>query len=241
MNKQEMLRVLREANALNVKKAEDTLQNVDAKEVTNAKKADGINGLTSELPTQKAIRQEVNKDVGPIVAADKNGVSKNGGICDKGLSPDCVEAERKREDNRMKDVINVANRKVEESTEVHNELLAQLKEAIEREEVYKEKISKINALCEEALKKQEELLTQEHSKEAARIFEAVIEKGEELERKLVADSKNNKKLYESVKRTHSASVRLNKILLEAVKKAQPERKMVRYMTPAARAVSSLKK
>ena len=34
---------------------------------------------------------------------------------------------------------------------------------------------------------------------------------------------------------------LNKILLEAVKKSQPEQKMVRYQTAASRAVASLRK
>ena len=67
-----------------------------------------------------------------------------------------VLREKKREDNGMKDVINVSSRKVEEATEVNNELLDQLKEAAEREEKYKNKINEITALCEKALKNQYE-------------------------------------------------------------------------------------
>ena len=116
---------LQESNATNVKKAEDTLQNIETKEVKDAPKADGVKGLDSELPTQKAVEKEVAKDEGPMIPVDKDGVSKNGGESDK-MEDGKVEAEKKKEDNGMKDVINVSDRNVEEAAEVHNELLAQL-------------------------------------------------------------------------------------------------------------------
>ena len=59
MTKEEMLKRLQESNAVNVKKAEDTLQNIETKEVKDAKVAQGITGLNSELPTQKVIEKEV--------------------------------------------------------------------------------------------------------------------------------------------------------------------------------------
>ena len=157
MTKEEMLKRLQESNAVNVKKAEDTLQNIETKEVKDAKVAQGISGLNSELPTQKAIEKEVNKDEGPVIPADKDGVSKDGGNDDR-MEPGKVEAERKKEDNGMKDVINVSSRKVEESNEISNELLEQLEEATLREAEYKAKIDKIIALCEQALDDQKEAL-----------------------------------------------------------------------------------
>ena len=78
MTKEEMLKMLKE-NALNVKKAEDTIENINAKEVDGVNKAEGIQGLDSELPTQKEVEKYVAKDEGPMIPVDKDGVSKNGG------------------------------------------------------------------------------------------------------------------------------------------------------------------
>jgi hypothetical protein len=239
MTKEEMLKALKESNALNVKKAEDTLQNIEAKEVKEAPKAEGITGLDSELPTQKEIEKEVAKDEGPMIPVDKDGVSKDGGEDDR-MQADKVEAERKREDNGMKDVINVSSRKVEETAEVNNELLDQLKEAADREENYKEKIKEITALCEKALVSQQESLTKEHAAEMNKVFEAVIAEGEKMEKELTEAAARNEKMYKTAQKLYENSTKLNKILIEAVKKAQPEKQMTRYMTPARRAVESLR-
>ena len=168
MTKEEMLKMLKE-NALNVKKAEDTIENINAKEVDGVDKAEGIQGLDSELPTQKDVEKYVAKDEGPMIPVDSDGVSKDGGE-DNRMEADKIEAEKKKEDNGMKDIINVSSRKVEESAEVNNELLAQLQEAAVREEQYKAKIAKINGLCEKALKTQAESITKEHAKEVYNIF-----------------------------------------------------------------------
>ena len=141
----------------------------------------------------------------------------------------------------MKDVINVSSRKVEESAEVNNELLSQLQEAAIREEQYKAKIAKINGLCEKALKTQAESITKEHAKEVYKIFESVIVEGEKFEKELKESAAKNKKLYMTAKKLYEGSNKLNKILLEAVKKAQPERKMTRYSTPAYRVAMSASK
>ena len=240
MTKEEMLKRLQESNAVNVKKAEDTLQNIETKEVKDAKVAQGISGLNSELPTQKAIEKEVNKDEGPVIPADKDGVSKDGGNDDR-MEPGKVEAERKKEDNGMKDVINVSSRKVEESNEISNELLEQLEEATLREAEYKAKTDKIIALCEQALDDQKEALIKEHAADMKKVFEAVISEGEKLEESLIADANKNKKMYVKAKKLYESSMKLNKALVEAVKKAQPEKQMTRYSTPGWKAVASLRK
>lgn len=236
MTKDEIIKALKESNALNVKKAEDTLQNIkDVKKVDSAKVGKGINGLKSELPTQKAVEKEVAKDEGPMIPVDKDGVSKDGGESDK-LEAGKVEAERKKEDNGMKDVINVSSRKVEEAAEVSNELLNQLKEAAKREENYKAQINEMKKLCENALLAQQESLTKEHAKEMKAIFEAIIKEGEKMERSINESSAKTNKLYNNAKKLYENSSKLNKILVEALKKAQPKKEMTRYETAASKAM-----
>lgn len=233
--KAEFLRMLSESE---VKNAEDTLSNIETKVVDGVKPAEGM--PHEELPTQAAIEKEVAKDEGPIVPADADGVSKNGGESDD-LEPGKIEAERKKEDNGMKDIINVSTRKVEENAEVNNELLSQLQEAAAREEALKVKLQKVQALCEEAIKTQQADLTKTHAEEMKRVFTAVITEGKKFEAMLSESSAKNEKLYKKAQKMYESSAKLNKILLEAVKKNQPEKKMVRYQTAAARALASLKK
>lgn len=240
MTKEELLKALKESNVVHVKKAEDTLQNIETKKVSDAKTAAGITGLSSELPTQKDVEKIVDQAVDPVVPADKEGISKNGGN-DNRMSPDEIEAERKKEDNEMKDIINVSSRKVAENNEVSKELLEQLQEASLREAQYKAKIEKIINLCEKALDDQQEALVAEHKNEIKKIFEALIVEGEKLEESLVADSEKNKKMYLRAKKLYESSIKLNKALVEAVKKAQPKRELTRYSTPGWKAVASLRK
>jgi len=241
MTKEELLVALKE-NAENVKKAEDTVANIETKEVkAPIEKADGVTGLDSELPTQKEVEKEVAAAVDPLVpACEKTGESKNGGESDK-MEPGKVEAERKKEDNAAKDVINVSTRKVEESAEVNEELLKQLREAAEREEAYKEKIANITSLCEEALKKQEAELTKGHASEMHRVFEAVIAEGEKMEKELTEAAAKNEKMYKAAHKLYESSSKLNKILLEAVKAGRSEKTLSRYSTVAYRATASLRK
>lgn len=240
MTKDELIKRLNESNALNVKKAEDTIQNIDGKEVSDAKVAQGITGLDSELPTQKEVEKEVAKNEGPIVPADKDGVSKNGGESDK-LEDGKVEAERKKEDNGMKDVINVSDRKVEENADTNNELLNQLKEAAAREESYKKEIAELKKMCEAVISLQKEDLTKAHAKQMHDVFEAVVKKGEEMEKTMNEAAAKNEKLYKTAQKLYEGSSKLNKVLLEAVKKAQPEKKMTRYMSASARAMAAFNK
>lgn len=234
-----MLKALKESNALNVKKAEDTLQNIETKEVKDSKPAEDMGA--DPLPTQKEVEKVVNAAEGPMIAVDKDGVSKDGGDCDKLMSKDGVEAERKKQDNGMKDVINVSSRKVEETAEVNNELLAQLKEAADREEGYKAKIAEITKLCEKALNVQQKAIAQEAAEHMKEIFESILVEGEKAEKEMTEAAAKNEKMYKTAQKMYESSSKLNKILLEAVKKAQPEKQMTRYMTPGKRATMSLNK
>ena len=229
---------MKESNVLNVTNAEQTVANIEGKEVEDVKAAEGM--PKSELPTQKDVEKVVANAEPTLVSADKDGVSKNGGEKDV-MDNEKIEAERKKEDNAMKDVINVADRKVEENSEVQAELLKQLEEATAREESYKAKVAEINSLCEEALKVQREELIKSHSQEMEAFFEAIIAKGEVFEKELTEAAEKNEKAYKSAKKLYESSLKMNKMLLEAVKKAQPARNMTRYMTPAARAMASLNK
>ena len=236
MTKEEFLRLMNESE--NITNAEQTVKNIETKVVDDVKPAE--NGLDSELPTQKGVEKMVNTAEAPLVDADKDGVSKNGGESDA-LEAGKVEAEAKKENNGMKDVINVSSRKVEENAEVNNELLAQLKEATAREESYKQKLDNMQKLCEEALDKQFKEVTAKQADEMKKIFEAVIAEGSKFEKELEAASAKNEKMYKTAQKMYENASKLNKILIEAVKAAQPAKKMVRYQTAVARTLESLKK
>ena len=240
MTKEEAIAKIKESmqeNVLNVTNAEQTVENIDAKVVEDVKPAEDM--PHEELPTQKDVEKAVAAAEEPLVDADKDGVSKNGGECDC-IDNEKIEAESKKEDNAMKDVINVADRKVEENTEIQAELLKQLEGAAAREESYKAKVAEINTLCEEALKVQREELIKSHSEEMEKFFEAIIAKGEAFEKELTEAAEKNEKSYKSAKKLYESSLKMNKMLLEAVKKAQPARNMTRYVTPARRALESFK-
>lgn len=228
---------MKESNVLNVTNADQTVANIEGKEVEDVKAAEGM--PHEELPTQADVEKAVAAAEPTLVPADKDGVSKNGG--EEELSATAIEAERKKEDNAMKDVINVADRKVEENAEVQAELLKQLEEATARDAENKAKIAEINALCEEALKVQREELIKSHSQEMEAFFEAIIAKGEAFEKELTESAQKNEKAYKSAKKLYESSLKMNKMLLEAVKKAQPARNMTRYVTPARRALESVSK
>lgn len=240
MTKAEALAKIKEMkeNVLNVTDAEQTVANIDGKKVEDVKAAEGM--PAAEPVNAKEIESYKNSAEETLVPADKDGVSKNGGEKDV-IDNEKIEAERKKEDNAMKDVINVADRKVEESAEIQAELLKQLEEATSREEGYKAKIAEMNSLCEEALAAQKKELTEAHSKEVEAFFEAIIAKGEAFEKELTESAAKNEKAYKSAKKLYESSLKMNKMLLEAVKKAQPARNMTRYVTPARRALESVSK
>ena len=241
MTKAEALAKIKEAmkeNVLNVTDAEQTVANIEGKEVDDVKAAEGM--PAAEPVNASEVEKYTNSAEPTLVPADEDGVSKNGGEKDV-IDNEKIEAERKKEDNAMKDVINVADRKVEENAEVQAELLKQLEEATAREAEYKAKIAEITSLCEEALEAQRKELTESHSKEVEAFFESIIAKGEAFEKELTEAAEKNEKAYKSAKKLYESSLRMNKMLLEAVKKAQPARNMVRYTTPARRALETVSK
>lgn len=240
MTKAEALAKLKEMKegVLNVTDAEQTVANIEGKEVDDVKAAEGV--PAAEPVNAKEIEQYKNSAEETLVPAGEDGVSKNGGEKDV-IDNEKIEAERKKEDNAMKDVINVADRKVEETAEVQAELLKQLEEATAREAEYKAKIAEITGLCEEALEAQRKELTESHSKEVEAFFESIIAKGEAFEKELTEAAEKNEKAYKSAKKLYESSLKMNKMLLEAVKKAQPARNMVRYTTPARRALETISK
>ena len=241
MTKAEAIAKIKESmkeNVVNVTDAEQTVANIDAKPVEDVKAAEGM--PSAEPVNADKVEQYANSAEPTLVPADDDGVSKNGGEKDL-IDNEKVEAERKKEDNAMKDVINVADRKVEENAEVQAELLKQLEEATAREESYKAKVAEINSLCEEALKVQREELIKSHSQEMEAFFEAIIAKGEAFEKELTESAEKNEKAYKSAKKLYESSLKMNKMLLEAVKKAQPARHMTRYVTPARRALETVSK
>lgn len=240
MTKEEALAKIKEAmneSVLNVTDAEQTVANIEGKEVEDVKPAEGM--PEAEPVNAKEVEEYKNSAEETLVPADEDGVSKNGG--EEELSATAVETEKKKEDNAMKDVINVADRKVEESAEVQAELLKQLEEASAREESYKAKVAEINSLCEEALNLQREELTKAHTEEMEKFFEAIITKGEAFEKELTESANKNEKAYKAAKRLYENSLKMNKMLLEAVKKSQPARHMTRYVTPARRALETVSK
>ena len=95
MTKEELIRLINES-AENITNADQTVKNIETKEVKDVKPAEGITHLNSELPTQKDIEKEVNAAEDPIVPADKDGISKNGGDSNL-LEPEKVEAETETE------------------------------------------------------------------------------------------------------------------------------------------------
>lgn len=241
MTKAEAIAKIKESmkeNVLNVTNAEQTVANIEGKEVKNVKSAEGM--PAGEPVNDKEVKKFETEAEPTLVPADEDGVSKNGGECDC-IDNDKIEAERKKEDNAMKDVINVADRKVEENAEVQAELLKQLEEATAREAEYKAKIVEITSLCEEALEAQRKELTESHSKEIESFFESIIAKGEAFEKELTESAEKNEKAYKSAKKLYESSLKMNKMLLEAVKKSQPAHSMTRYVTAARRALESVNK
>jgi len=234
-----------DGDVMNITNADDTAGNpkiVPNGTVVDDGKTNNLPGVDGgQLPTQAGVEKMVAGEEGPIVPADSDGISKNGGEDATLMSQDGIEKERAKQNKGMQDVINVSSRKVEENSEVQAELLLKLHEAAEREEGYKAQIQKINTLCEKALAAQENELTQEHAKEMNAIFETVIAEGEKMERELTEAAVKNEKLYTSAQKLAESSTRLNKILLEAVKKAQPEVVMTRYTTPTRRIAEMMSK
>lgn len=229
-----MIARLKQEAVLNVTNAEQTLANVEVKEVEDVKKAE-LPELEVHGEGAKDVAKAVADAEGPMIPVDAEGQSKNGGECPELVQPGALQKEREKQDRAMKDVENVASRKVEESMDAQAELLAQIQERDAMLEESKKKIVELNRLCTEALAAQRQQLAERHGKEMEIFFEQVIAQGEAMEKELTAAAEKSAKIAESTKKQYESSLKLTKKLVEAVKAAQPKKEMTRYMTAAARA------
>lgn len=218
MTKQEFLAKLQENKE--VKKAEDTI--VPATVVDEVKPAEGIK--VEETPVQAEIEKEVAAAVEPVVDADAEGVSENGGEAE--LTDDSVEAERKKEDNAAKDVINVTDRTYEEQVEVNNELVRKLAESEEKIASLTEQVAKINAMTKDALQTQKEQITEAFAKKLTAVLEQISAEGTALEESLQAEANKAKASLALAEAYGKASLKLNNILIKRMKESRVEKKMV---------------
>lgn len=225
MTKQEFLEAFKKkraalAEAEEVKKAEDT--NPDTKAVEDVKPAEGM--PSSELPTQKEVEKEVNAAVDPVVDADKDGVSKNGGEAE--LTDTSVETEKKKEDKSAKDAINVSERTYEEQVEVNNELLAKLQEAKEQNAKLAKEVALIKESATAALKDREKMIATKFEERMVDILEDIRVHGTKIEESLKAEAAKAKKTLALAESFSKASLKLNNILLNQLKSNQAEKKML---------------
>lgn len=225
MTKQEFLEAFKAkkaalAEAEAVKKAEDT--NPDTKAVKDVKAAEGM--PSSELPTQKDVEKEVAAAVDPVVDADKDGVSKNGG--EATMSDESVEAERKKEDNAAKDAINVSERTYEEQVEVNNELLAKLEEAKEQNAKLAKEVALIKESATAALQEREKLIASKFEERMVDILEDIRVHGTKIEEALKNEAAKANKTLALAESFSKASLKLNNILLNQLKSNKAEKKML---------------
>jgi len=225
MTKQEFLEAFKAkraalAEAEAVKKAEDTIPEV--KVVDDVKAAEGM--PNSELPTQKEVEKDVAAAVDPVVPADEDGVSKNGG--EATMSDESVEAERKKEDKSAKDAINVSERTYEEQVEVNNELLAKLQEANEQNAKLAKEVTLIKESATAALKEREQVIASKFENRMVEILEDIRVRGTQIEESLKAEAVKAQKTLALAESFSKSSLKLNNILLNQLKANQAEKKMV---------------
>ena len=230
MTKQEFIEKLQAVKeATEVKRAEDTV--MDIKDVEEVKSAEGM--PNSELPTQKEVEKEVEQAVDPVVPADEDGVSKNGGEQEE-VTNETIAAEKKKEDNRMKDAINVTQRTYEESAEVNTELLSKLAESEETIKSLQEKIAKINEVAKQALVSQKEEITEAFTNKLTEVLEKISAEGTKMEEELKAESAKATKSLALAEAFGKASLKLNNILIKALKESHSDKKLVCHESYKAR-------
>lgn len=232
MTKQELIDMIRSkkeaVNATDLETKDNfTLDNIKGKEVDDVKPAEGVeHAEENKAGDGKEVAKEVEAAVDPVVDADKDGVSKNGG--EEELDEKNIEAEKAKEDKAMQDVINVTGRTYEENTEAQNELLSKLDESVKANEKLKEDMATVQALCKEALEAQKEKIAQVNARQTSELIESIIKIGESMEAELNAEIARGKKNLAKVESTLKASNKLNKILREGLIKTRQEKKLVRY-------------
>lgn len=221
MTKQEFIEKLKTMKeAAEVKKAEDTTP--DVKVVEDVKHAEGMPDEVA--PTQAEVEKLVDDAVAPVVPVDAEGISKNVGEVE--VSQETIAAERKKEDNAAKDVINVTDRTYTEQVEVNNELVKKLAESEEALKVMQEKVAKVNAVAKEALVAQREKITEAFAQKLTSVLEKISEEGTKLEESLRAEADKATKSLALAENYGKASLKLNNILIKALKESAPAKKLV---------------
>lgn len=229
MTKKELIQKIRDKKEAADATAKDnfTASNIDDKEVKNVAPASNIEHADENKAGDAAeVAKEVAAAVDPVVPADEDGVSKNGG--EKEMTADTVEAEKKKEDNAMKDVINVTDRTYEENKEVQSELVAQLKEAVDKNEKLKAEMKNIQDVCKAALAAQKAQYVEYSTKKVQGLIESIVKIGESMEAELNAEIARGKKNVAKLEATLKASNKVCNILREGLLAGREPKKMVRY-------------
>lgn len=232
MTKQELIDMIRSkkeaVNATDLEAKDNfTLDNIETKAVEDVKPAEGVeHAEENKAGDGEEVAKEVEAAVEPVVDADKDGVSKNGGEAE--LDEKNIEAEKAKEDKAMQDVINVTGRTYEENTEAQAELLNKLNESLTANEKLKEDMAVVQSLCKEALEAQKEKIASVNAKQTSELIESIIKIGESMEAELTAEIERGKKNLAKVESTLKASNKLNKILFEGLKATRAEKKLTRY-------------
>lgn len=229
----------KKAVAEEVTNAEQTVANIEAKVVTDAKPADGVaHAEENKAGDAGKVAKEVEAAVEPVVDADKDGVSKNGGEADL-MEPGKIEADRKKEDNKMKDVINVTGRTYEESVAVEQELKAQLESSSKEIAALKEQISKVNKVVKAALDVQTERYTEAVAERVTKLLNQIREEGLAIEESLVKEAEAAKKNCAKAESFAKTSLRLNKILREGLLSMKAPKKFVVYESSTRKMLKDL--
>ncbi len=229
MTKQELIQKIREKKEAADATAKDnfTLDNIDGREVKDVKPAEGVEHTEdNKAGDAEEVAKEVAASVDPVVPADSEGVSKNGG--EKELTPETIESEKKKEDNAMQDVINVTDRTYEENADVQKELVSQLKEAVAANEKLKKEMVTIQEVCKAALRIQKEKYVEYSAAKTADLIESIVRIGENMEKDLCNEIERGKKNVTRLESTLKASNKLNNILREGLLATRAPKKMVRY-------------
>ena len=229
MTKQELIQKIRDKKEAADVEAKDnfTIENIKAKEVEDVAPAAGVeHAEENKAGDAEEVAKEVEAAVEPVVDANEDGVSTNGG--EKELNDKTVENEKKKEDNAMQDVINVTDRTYEENKEVQNELVSQLQEAVEKNEKLKIEMKNIQDVCKAALEAQKSQYVEYSTKKVEALIESIVKIGESMEAELNAEIERGKKNVVRMEATLKASNKLNNILREGLLASREPKKMVRY-------------
>lgn len=229
MTKQELIQKIRSKNESVDVEAKDnfTLDNVETKAVeTVSPAADVAHAEENTAGDAAEVAKEVETAVKPVVDANEDGVSTNGG--EKEMTDKTIENEKKKEDSAMQDVINVTERTYEENKEVQNELVSQLQEAVQKNEKLKAEMKSIQDVCKAALDAQKSQYIEFSAKKMEALIESIVKIGESMEAELNAEIERGKKNLVRVESTLKASNKLNNILREGLLKTREPKKMVRY-------------